>query len=131
MIIDMVRQPEPTLSDEEASARPDEPEPRWPAFIAILAVGGLSLALPPALTGGPRWLFPCVVLALLIPTVVSHHAGRHRLSALCGVAVVGVLTLGLIISVFLLIEALPARKESPEALLRSAAALWATNILVF
>lgn len=118
------------MSAEEA-AQKSEPEPRWPAFIAILAVGGLSLALPPALTVGPRWLFPGVVLALLIPTVVSHHTGRHRLTAICGVAVVGVLTLGLIISVLLLIKALPTRQESPEALLRSAASLWATNIVVF
>jgi uncharacterized membrane protein len=107
------------------------PEPRWPALIAILAVGGLYLALPPALTLHPRWLFPGVVLALLIPTVVSHHTGRHGLNAFFGIAVVGVLTLGLIISVFLLIHALPARQESPEALLLSAASLWPTNILVF
>jgi hypothetical protein len=127
----MVRQSEPRYTSEEEAARKYEPEPRWPAFIAMLAVGGLSLALPPALTVGPRWLFPGVVLALLIPTVVSHHTGRHRLSALCGVAVVGVLTLGLILSVLLLIKALPARQESPEALLRSAAALWTTNIVVF
>src|SRR5215510_13782067 len=113
MIIDMVRQPEPTLSDEEASARPDEPEPRWPALIAILAVGGLSLALPPALTLGPRWLFPGVVLALLIPTIVSHRTGRHRLNALFGVAVVGVLTLGLIISVVLLIHVLFTSQQPP------------------
>ena len=127
----MVRQPEPTRLGEGEAAQTEEPEPRWPAFIAILAVGGLSLALPPALTVDPRWLFPGVVLALLIPTVVSHHTGRHRLSALCGVAVVGVLTLSMIISVFLLIQALPARTESPEALLRSTAALWTTNIVVF
>jgi len=126
----MVRQSEPRHTSEEA-AQTYEPEPRWPAFIAILAVGGLSLALPPALTVGPRWLFPGVVLALLIPTVVSHHTGRHRLTAICGVAVVGVLTLGLILSVLLLIKALPTRQESPEALLRSAAALWTTNIVVF
>jgi uncharacterized membrane protein len=130
-MVRMVRQPEPTRLGEGEAAQEYEPEPRWPAFIAMLAVGGLSLALPPALTVGPRWLFPGVVLALLIPTVVSHHTGRHRLSAICGVTVVGVLTLGLIVSVFLLIQALPARQESPEALLRSAAALWTTNIVVF
>src|SRR5262249_8093215 len=100
-------------------------------IIAILAVGGLSLALPPALTLGPRWLFPGVVLALLVPTVVSHHTGRHGLNALFGVAVVVGLTLGLLISLVLVIYALPGHQESPEALLLSAASLWPTNILVF
>jgi len=34
-------------------------------------------------------------------------------------------------SLALLIKALPTRQETPEALLRSAAALWVTNVLVF
>jgi hypothetical protein len=131
MMTSMLKPRPHTLTIEGEATQQYEPEPRWPAFIAILVVGGLWLALPPALTVGQRWLFPGVVLALLIPTVVSHQTGRHRLAALCGVAMVGVLTLGLIISVFLLVQALPARKEAPEALLRSAAALWTTNILVF
>ncbi len=108
-----------------------DPEPRWPAFIAVLAVGGLYAALPPVLTLGPDWLFPSLILGLLIPTVVSHHAGRHRLDTILGFAVDGLLTFGLIISVILLIGALPAHKESPEKLLISAASLWSTNILVF
>jgi uncharacterized membrane protein len=106
-------------------------EPRWPAVIAILAVGGLYLALPDSLTFGPNWLFPSLVLALLIPTNISYHTGRHRLNAILGFAVDGVLTVGLIISVTLLVDALPAGKEAPQQLLLSAASLWLTNILVF
>ena len=108
-----------------------DPEPRWPAFIAIIAVGGLYAALPEALTMGPRWLFPAIVLVFLIPTIASHHTGRHRLNTIFGFAVDGVLTVGLIISVVLLISALPTRQETPQALLLSAASLWMTNILVF
>lgn len=108
-----------------------DPEPRWPAFIAVIAVGGLYTALPEALTFGPRWFFPSVILALLIPTVISHHTGKHHLNTIFGFAVDGVLTLGLIISVILLIIALPAHKEAPQELLVSAASLWITNILVF
>ena len=106
-------------------------EPRWPAVIAILAVGGLYMALPDSLTFGPNWLFPSLVLALLIPTNISYHTGRHRLNAILGFAVDGVLTVGLIISVTLLVDALPAGKEAPQQLLLSAASLWITNILVF
>ena len=118
------------MSRVTRTKEPDS-EPRWPAFIAILAVGGLYTALPDELTFGPRWLFPSLVVALLIPTVVSHHTGRHRLNAIFGFAVEGVLTAGLIISVILLIDALPDGKETPQELLLSAASLWITNILVF
>ena len=106
-------------------------EPRWPAVIAILAVGGLYAALPDELTLGPNWVFPSLVLALLIPTIVSHRTGRHRLNTFLGFAVDAVLIAGLVISVILLVNALPARKETPQQLLLSAASLWVTNILVF
>jgi len=107
------------------------PEPRWPVVIAVLASGGLYTALPAALTLGPRWLFPGLVLALLIPTILAHHTGRQRLNTLFGLAVESVLTLGLILAVLLLVRALPERTEAPIALLRSAASLWLTTILVF
>src|SRR5262245_52429380 len=115
----------------EAAAEDYDPEPRWPASIAVLAVGGLYTALPNQLTFGPYWLFPSLVLALLIPGVVSHHTGRHRLNALLGFAVEGLLTAGLIISVILLVGALPTHMETPLQLLVSAASLWITNFLLY
>ena len=127
----MVTESRETLTRAENPVGEYDPEPRWPALIAVLAVGGLSAALPDALTLGPRWIFPSVVLVLVIPGVVFYHTGRHRLNAIFGFAVDGVLTLGLIISVILLVSALPTHKESPEELLASAACLWITNILVF
>src|SRR6185503_10197957 len=105
-----------------------EPEPRWLAFDAVLAVGGLYTGLPDALTMGPRWLVPSAVLALLIPTVVFHHTGRQRLNNLFGFAVDAALTLELMVSIALLIAALPTHKESPQELLLSASSLWITNI---
>ena len=115
---------------QNPTEEPDR-EPRWPAFIGALAAGGLYAALPEALTLGPRWLFPSLVLAVLIPSMVSYHTGRHRLNAILGLAVDALLTVGLIVSVILLINALPTGKETPQELLLSAASLWITNILVF
>ena len=115
----------------EELAQLTNPEPRWPAFIAVLAVGLLYTALPAALSPGSRWLILSVILALLIPTVITHHTGRSRLNAILGLAVSVALTLGLIISLSLLIRALLAHKPPPERLLASAASLWAANILVF
>jgi len=122
--------PKPLNLSEKPSAQ-SEQEPRWPAAIGALAAGGLYTALPDALTMGPRWIFPSLVLALLIPGIVSYHTGRHRLNIIFGFAVDGLLTVGLIVSVVLLINALPTGKESPQELLLSAASLWITNILVF
>ena len=119
------------LNRDEDQAQLFDPEPRWPALIAVLAVGGLYTGLPEALTFGPRWLIPSIVSVLLIPTIISHQTGKHRLNAVFGLAVSGTLTLGLILSLTLLIKALPEHKESPESLLLSAASLWITNILVF
>lgn len=108
-----------------------DPEPRWPAWIAVLAVGGLYTALPGYLIIGPRWLFLAIVVVLLLPIVISHIRDNHTVNRVFGFTVTGVVTLALIASVILLISALPAHKESPTELLLSAASLWFTNILVF
>ncbi len=127
-----MREPYPSMRLRETELVPkDVPEPRWLALVAVLAAVGLYIALPDTLTLGPRWLFPGLVLALLTPTVISHHTGHYRINLICGIAVVSVLTLGLMISVVLLVTALPERTETPIALLRSAASLWTTTILVF
>jgi hypothetical protein len=119
---------------DSTASQPDDrwdPEPRWPALVAVLAVGGLYFGLPAYLTIGPRWLFPAVAGALLVPTVISHRTGKHRLDRFLGFTVTAWVTIGLIVAVALLIRALPEHKESPTALLLSATSIWATNILVF
>ena len=116
---------------EQLSEQVDDPEPRWPAIVAILLLGGLHIALPDELTLGPPWLIPSIVLVLLIPSIIAHHTGWHRLNIVLGFAVNVVLTLGLTISVGLLIATLPAHRATPQVLLQSAALLWITNILVF
>lgn len=107
-------------------------EPRWPALLAMLALGGLYAALPSfLLVGGPRWLLLAVVSVLLVPTIISHRRGVHSLSQRLGYILNGVVTVAMIGSLSLLIMALPAHKETPLQLLHSAAALWVSNILVF
>src|SRR6185295_4840305 len=98
---------------------------------AVAATGGLYSALHVDLIVGPRWLLPAVLGALLVPTVLSHRAGRHDLNRRFGLAVTSVITFGLVVSVLLLISALPSHRQSPTALLLSATSLWFTNILVF
>ena len=106
-------------------------ESRVPAIIAFVAAGGLYLALPEKLIVGPRWLFPAVVASLLVPTVIAHRLGNHRLDRALGNVLSAVVTVALVLSLALLIVALPSHQEQPLELMRSAAALWVTNVLVF
>ncbi len=107
------------------------PEARWPVLVALLGVGGITLALPHALVVGPRWGLLAVVMALLVPATLAHRSGNHRIDAILGYVVSGVVTLGLAGSLVLLILRLPEKAESAQSLLLSATILWFTNILVF
>jgi hypothetical protein len=107
------------------------PEPRWPAMLALLAVGGLRLALPAQLAIGPGWLLLAIIVALMLPAAWARHAGKATLNRVLGHMVTALVTADMVWSLWLLVSALPQHKESPQALLQSAAALWITNILVF
>lgn len=111
------------------SIRPGEP--RWPAAVALLAIGGLYYALPSTLTYGPDWLVLVLVAALTAPAMITHRLGNAWMSQFFGYATSVVVTLATIASLALLIERLPSHKESPAQLLRAAAALWLCNLLVF
>jgi hypothetical protein len=108
----------------------DQPVPRWPALLALLAVGGLYLALPPSLTLGPRWLLLAIVIVLTIPLTLSHRAGIEILNEITAFLTLGVITLWMTMSLVLLVKGMAAHAESPLGLL-SAGALWWTNILIF
>ncbi len=107
-------------------------EPRWPALVALLGAAALYAALPTSLIfGGTRWLLLAGVLLLLIPAEIAHRRGNHSLNQSIGYILNGIVTLAMIVSIFLLIAALPQHKVNPGELLRSAAALWGTNIIIF
>jgi hypothetical protein len=109
----------------------DKPEPRWQAVLALLAVGGIYVALPRPLIVGPKWTLPVFIVVLIAPTVVAHRMGKHSLNRALGIIISSVITLALIASVGLLVAAVPSHKEPPVALLCSGAELWFTNVLVF
>jgi hypothetical protein len=106
-------------------------QPVWPAAVAVLAVGGLHLSLPEPLTFGPSWLLLVVVSVLLIPVIGARMRGSYELNQKLGYVLLGVVTAALLWSVWLLVRSLPRHTLTPLALLRSAAALWITNVLVF
>ena len=109
----------------------DKPEPRWQAILALLAIGGIYLALPRNLVIGPVWLVPAVIVVLLVPTVVSHRLGGQSLNRTLGIIISGITTLALIGSVILLVRALPTHREPPRSCCASGGLLWLTNVMVF
>ena len=119
------------MTDQNHHPHIDKPEPRWQALAAFLAIGGIYLALPAKLIIGPIWLLPTIIVVLLVPTVMSHRAGKRSLNRVLGLIINGITTVALIGSVVLLVRALPSHQESPLALLRSGGLLWLTNVIVF
>jgi hypothetical protein len=106
-------------------------EPRWPAFVAMLAAAGVYLALPQPLSVGPSWLLLVIIVLLLIPIVESDRRGNHKLTRALTFIANGIITLAMIASLVHLVQGIPQHLETPKALLRSAGALWIANILVF
>jgi len=112
--------------------KPHRPEePRWPALVALFAVGGLYFALPSALTIGPDWLLLALVTGLAIPATIMKRWGYVMVGQSLGYAVNGLVTLAMLVSLGLLVSRLPAHKETPLQLLIAASALWTCNVLVF
>jgi hypothetical protein len=106
-------------------------EPRWPAFVAMLAAGGVCLALPEPLSVGPSWLLLAVLFLLMIPITVTYRWGRLDVTRVLVFIANGVITVALIAALAFLIQGLPQHREQPKDMLRSAVALWLTNVVVF
>lgn len=119
------------MTQPENQETENAPEPRWMAILALLITALIYAALPKSLTIGPRWLQLAIICVLLVPTTLAKRAGNITLNAAFGHVLSAVNTVFMVISLALLIHALPAQKESPTHLLWSAVALWVTNVLVF
>ena len=100
-------------------------------MMAVFSVGGLYWALPEALSPGPGWLALALAAPLSIVSMVLYRRSKHGLNQIVGYAVLCVITAAVISALALLIVALLDHKEPAPVLLRSAAALWISNILVF
>src|SRR5438874_6043684 len=95
-----------------ASDRIDKPEPRWQVILALLAVGGIHLALPRWFIVGPIWLLPGVIIVLLVPTIMTHRTGRKSLNHALGILINAIITIALIGSVVLLVDRKSTRLNS-------------------
>jgi len=91
----------------------------------------LNLALSDQISFGPRWVLPIIIALLSIPTVITHRAQLNQINQFLGYLIIGIETLALIGSVCLLVSVLIHGGEKPIPLLKSAGALWISNILIF
>lgn len=94
-------------------------------------MGALRWVIPDSLAVGPKWLLLVVLGVLVVPGIIERARGGHRIATMLGYATSAVVTLDMGWSLGLLVAALPKHTLTPPELLRSAAALWAVNILVF
>src|SRR6202789_939353 len=97
-------------------------KPRLPAMLSLLAVGGLRFSLPESLSAGPDWMLIVVVGVLLIPTAWARQRGRDKLNKFLGYLLSSIVTVDMIWSLGLLVAGLPAHRQTPQDLLRSATA---------
>ena len=105
--------------------------PRWPTAVALLAVGALYGVISDGLTLGPRAFLLGLVAVLLIPLLSAHLRGSHRLARWFGLGVVGLVTVAVTASVFLLVSSSLGGRTSAPTLLRDAALLWIINVATF
>jgi hypothetical protein len=106
-------------------------EPRWPAFVAMIAASGVYWALPEPLSVGPSWGLLVVIAILMIPMVISHKRRDYGITRILTFTANGIITVAMIAALAFLIDGIPKHREPPQALLRAAVALWIANVLVF
>jgi len=109
-------------------------EPRWPAALALLACLGLYLLLPNRLVVGPRFLVPALLGLPLVPllAVRHHHPDDNPLVRRLALALLGLVTTANMVSVALLVQRLlDSHVSQGRSLIYSAAAIWATNVILF
>ena len=107
------------------------PEPRWPVALALLAAAALHFVLPRSLVMGPPWMVLGTVALLIVAATYARWRHKWWLNETLSYIALGVLTAALIFGLGALLWALPRRLEPAERMLRSAAVLWVTNVLVF
>jgi hypothetical protein len=120
-----------TYETQAAKEQPAFHEPRWPAVITILAVGGLYLALPADLSVGPRWLLLALAITVQVAQYFIPVDYRDRFVPILSHMLLAIITMFMAVSIGLLIHALPQQTEPAKRLLGSAVSLWFTNMIVF
>jgi uncharacterized membrane protein len=111
-------------------------ETRWPAAGAVAAVAVAQLLLPEGLLPGPNWVPPLVetlLLAVLLAAepgrLTPNSEGRLRHVSLALIGLIGLVNAASLVR--LLSKLISGAFADGGTLLRGAAAVWLTNVVVF
>jgi uncharacterized membrane protein len=105
--------------------------PRWPAAVALLAIGASYIVLSEYVTLGPRVWLPGLVAILVVPLLSAQAWGRYRLARTISFVLLGVVTASVVLRVFFLVSTLPERGESGLSVLVDSALIWLSNVVTF
>ncbi len=105
--------------------------PRWPGAASLFVIGAVYAVLREDLRVAPAFLLLVLVGVLLVPALYAQLRGRHHLSHLLGLALVGLATIAVRTSVFLLVVVLSTQPITPLTALRDAGLIWLANVLSF
>jgi hypothetical protein len=116
---------------------PDQPDqtvagvPRWPATVALLAVGLLLAVASTQLDLGSLALPLLIVAVLVVPLTLASMRGRHTMRRRLAIAALVVLTAAVALSAVFLVRLLVAGNVQAPSLLSGSAAIWAANLGTF
>jgi hypothetical protein len=105
--------------------------PRWPATVALLAVGVLLALVSSQLTLGPSWLPLAVILVLSVPLTIASLWGRHEWRRMLSFIALVTITVAVAAAAVILIRQLLQGSVEASYLLSGAGAIWAANLLTF
>lgn len=103
----------------------------WPALLALLALGVAYAFVSASLTLGPPWLLLAVVAIGAVGIRVLRWRELWVLRRYSAFVVLGVATVAVGVSAIYLLGSLLNGRTQAGDLLRDAALLWASNVLVF
>jgi hypothetical protein len=110
-----------------------------PVLLALLALGGIYIAISENLSPGPRGLILALIVVLLLPFGLSLRMGHVQITRALAFAILGLLTAAEAASASLLVLNLAANilrlpdlpHQAALALLRDAGLIWVANVLTF
>lgn len=108
---------------------------RWAAILGLIAFGILYAALPDRVTIGPNWLplpFEALIVIPLLISSVTKRPLREEITRVLIILLLAIITIALMGGIILYVITLPGKGTGDaKVLLRTAALLWAANVLVF
>jgi hypothetical protein len=115
----------------EQATEPTVGVPRWPATIALLAVGILLAIASTQLNVGSLALPLVIVAILIVPLTIASLRGRHDVRHRLGMVALTILTVAVALTAVYLVRQLLFGVIEAPSLLGGSAAIWAANLGTF